>query len=102
MPAMPVPAIPMPYPQPFQNFAPDPVFVSDLEGKILQTNDAVSQLLGFRPDEVIEQSLSQFFCPDATRQLSPASIVFGVMRDTHDSRLNPRSESGDVIPATTT
>ena len=28
--------------------APDPVFVSDLEGKILQANDAVSQLLGFR------------------------------------------------------
>src|SRR5687767_13481926 len=34
--------------------APDPVFVSDLEGKILQANDAVSQLLGFRPDELIE------------------------------------------------
>ena len=32
--------------------APDPVFVSDLEGKILQANDAVSQLLGFRQDEV--------------------------------------------------
>src|SRR2546429_7386860 len=29
--------------------APDPVFVSDLEGKILQANDAVSALLGFRP-----------------------------------------------------
>src|SRR4051794_21761882 len=28
--------------------APDPVFVSDLEGKILQANDAVGQLLGFR------------------------------------------------------
>jgi PAS domain-containing protein len=40
--------------------APDPVFVSDLEGKILQANDAVSQLLGFRPDELIEQSLSRF------------------------------------------
>ena len=34
--------------------APDPVFVSDLEGKIQLTNDAVSQLLGFRPDELIE------------------------------------------------
>ena len=40
--------------------APDPVFVSDLEGKILQANDAVSQLLGFRQDEVVEQSLSRF------------------------------------------
>src|SRR3989442_1344971 len=36
--------------------APDPVFVSDLEGKILQANDAVSQLLGFRQDELLEQS----------------------------------------------
>src|SRR5438094_891886 len=35
--------------------APDPVFVSDLEGKILQANDAVSELLGFRPAELIEQ-----------------------------------------------
>jgi PAS domain-containing protein len=33
--------------------APDPVFVSDLEGKILQANDAVSELIGFRPDEYI-------------------------------------------------
>ena len=37
--------------------APDPVFVSDLEGKILQANDAVSELLGFRPDELLEPSL---------------------------------------------
>src|SRR5258707_5919111 len=35
----------------FKN-APDPVFVSDLEGKILQANDAVSELLGFRPAEL--------------------------------------------------
>jgi PAS domain-containing protein len=31
---------------------PDPVFVSGLEGKILQANEAVSQLLGFRQDEL--------------------------------------------------
>src|SRR5256884_4727231 len=47
--------------------APDPVFVSDLEGKILQANDAVSQLLGFRQDEVLEQSLSRFISPEETR-----------------------------------
>src|SRR5437763_16857383 len=35
---------------------PDPLFVSDLQGKILQASDAVSQLLGFRQDEVLEQS----------------------------------------------
>src|SRR5205085_7062963 len=48
--------------------APDPVFVSDLEGKILQANDAVSALLGFRPDELLEQSLSRFISPDETRE----------------------------------
>src|SRR5260221_2832119 len=48
--------------------APDPVFVSDLEGKILQANDAVSQLLGFRQDEVLEQSLSRFISPHETRE----------------------------------
>src|SRR5205085_8477071 len=39
--------------------APDPVFVSDLEGKILQANDAVFALLGFRTEEIIEHSLSR-------------------------------------------
>ena len=52
--------------------APDPVFVSDLEGKILQANDAVSQLLGFRPDEVVEQSLSRFISPEETREFTAA------------------------------
>jgi len=52
--------------------APDPVFVSDLEGKILQANDAVSQLLGFREDEVLEQSLSRFISPEETREFLAA------------------------------
>src|SRR5262249_55621580 len=53
--------------------APDPVFVSDLEGKILQANEAVSQLLGFRQDEVVEQSLSRFISPEETREFTAAS-----------------------------
>src|SRR3989475_10475626 len=52
--------------------APDPVFVSDLEGKILQANEAVSQLLGFRPDELLEQSLSRFIGPEETREFTAA------------------------------
>src|SRR5437870_11769457 len=78
--------------------APDPVFVSDLEGKILQANDAVSQLLGFRTDEVLEQSLSRFISPDETREFTAALrevIERGVIRNT---RLNPRSASGEIIP----
>src|SRR2546427_3085811 len=80
--------------------APDPVFVSDLEGKILQANDAVSQLLGFRPDEVLEQSLSRFINPEETREFTAALrevVARGVKRN---ARLNPRSVSGEVIPAT--
>ena len=52
--------------------APDPVFVSDLEGKILQANDAVSELLGFRKDEVVEQSLSRFISPEETQEFTAA------------------------------
>src|SRR5882762_8277009 len=78
--------------------APDPVFVSDLEGKILQANDAVSQLLGFRQDEVLEQSLSRFITPDETREFTAALrevVERGVMRNVV---LNPRSASGEAIP----
>src|ERR1051326_216851 len=53
-------------------YAPDPVFVSDLEGKILQANDAVSQLLGFRQDEVFGQSLSRFISEEETREFTAA------------------------------
>ncbi len=80
--------------------APDPVFVSDLEGKILQANDAVSELLGFRRDEVIEQSLSRFISAEETREFLAALrevVERGVMRNV---RLNPRSATGEVIPTT--
>src|SRR5215217_7854191 len=80
--------------------APDPVFVSDLEGKILQANDAVSQLLGFRPDELIEQSLSRFISPQETREFTAALREVVKRGVTRDARLNPRSASGEVIPTT--
>ena len=78
--------------------APDPVFVSDLEGKILEANDAVSELLGFRRDEVVEQSLSRFISEDETREFTAALrevVEHGVTRN---ARLNPRSATGEVIP----
>ncbi len=80
--------------------APDPVFVSDLEGKILQTNDAVSHLLGFRQDEVVEQSVSRFLGADETREFVAALrevVEHGVSRNV---RLHPRSASGEVISTT--
>src|SRR5260370_850339 len=78
--------------------APDPVFVSDLEGKILQANDAVSQLLGFRQDELLEQSLSRFISPEETREFT-AALREGVERAvTRNPRLNPRSASGHATP----
>ena len=80
--------------------APDPVFVSDLEGKILRANDAVSQLLGFRQDEVLEQSLSRFISPEETREFTAALREVVERGVTRNARLNPRSASGEVIPTT--
>src|SRR5205814_1022694 len=80
--------------------APDPVFVTDLEGKILQANEAVSQLLGFRKDEVVEQSLSRFISPEETREFTAALREVVERGVTRNSRLNPRSASGEVITTT--
>ena len=78
--------------------APDPVFVSDLEGKILQANAAVSELLGLRPHEPLEQSLSRCISPREKREFMAALravVEQGVMRN---AVLHPRSASGKVIP----
>src|SRR2546429_282730 len=80
--------------------APDPVFVSDLEGKILSANDAVYELLGFRTDEVLEQSLSRFISPEETREFTAALrevIERGVIRF---SRMIPRRPTSALIPTT--
>jgi PAS domain-containing protein len=102
--------------------APDPVFVSDVEGKILLANHAVYELLGFRTDEVLEQSLSRIIRPDETREFL-AALREVVEREasiqgatdaqsgvetmqserrgvTRNARLNPRTASGEVIPTT--
>src|SRR5258705_181406 len=99
--------------------APDPVFVSDLEGKILQANDAVFALLGFRPDELIEQSLSRIISPEETKAFlaalrevverekstspeeQPATAMRADQRGaTHNARLNPPSAAADGVPTT--
>src|SRR5438132_267904 len=80
--------------------APDPVFVCDLEGKILQANDAVSQLLGFQWDEVLEQSLVRFISPEETREFLAALDEVVERGVTRNARLNPRSASGEIIPTT--
>src|SRR5213592_201099 len=80
--------------------APDPVFVSDLQGKILQANDAVYTLLGFRTAEVVEQSLSRFISVDETREFMAALREVVARGVTRNARLTPRSASGEVIPTT--
>jgi PAS domain S-box-containing protein len=80
--------------------APDPVFVSDLEGKILQANDAVSELLGFRPDELLEQSLSRFISTEELREFTAALREVVERGVTRNALLHPRSASGEVIPTT--
>ena len=81
--------------------APDPVFVSDLEGKILQANDAVSQLLGFRQDEVLEQSLSRFISPEETREFTAALREVVERGVTRNARAQPsqRERRGDPYHA---
>ncbi|MBI4279351.1 MAG: PAS domain-containing protein, partial [Armatimonadetes bacterium] len=66
--------------------------------KILQANDAVFELLGFRPDELIEQSLSRFISPEETREFTAALREVVEKGVTRNARLNPRSASGEVIP----
>jgi PAS domain S-box-containing protein len=78
--------------------APDPVFVSDLEGKIVQANEAVSELLGFRRDEVLEQSLSRFISPEETREFTAALREVVERGVTRNARLNPRTATGEVVP----
>jgi PAS domain S-box-containing protein len=80
--------------------APDPVFVTDLDGKITQANHAVSQLLGFRQDEVVEQSVSRFISPEETREFTAALREVVERGVTRNARLNPRSASGEIIPTT--
>jgi PAS domain S-box-containing protein len=80
--------------------APDPVFVSDLDGKILQANDAVFNLLGFRPAELVEQSLSRIISPAETREFLAALREVVDKGATRNARLHPRSASGEVIPTT--
>src|SRR2546429_579539 len=78
--------------------APDPVFVSDLEGRILKANEAVSELLGFRQDELLEQSLSRLISPEETREFMDALDEVVERGVTRNARLNSRSATGEVIP----
>src|SRR5438552_7539098 len=80
--------------------APDPVFVADLEGKILQANDAVYELLGFRPAELIEQSLSRFISAHETQEFLAALREVVERGVTRNVGLNPRRAMGEVIPTT--
>ena len=80
--------------------APDPVFVSDLRGKILEANEAVSHLLGLRRDEVLEQSLSRFLSTQETQEFVAAVREVVARGVTRNVRLNPHNASGDLIPTT--
>src|SRR5260370_851247 len=78
--------------------APDPVFVSDLEGKILPANDARNSVVYCNTEDLGGQRLSHIISPEETREFTAALrevIERGAMRNT---RLNPRSASGEVIP----
>src|SRR5256885_172696 len=78
--------------------APDPVFVSDLEGKILHANDARSEERRVGKEGRSRWSPYHLKKTEETREFTAALrevIERGVIRNT---RLNPRSASGEVIP----
>src|SRR5260370_918006 len=77
--------------------APDPVFVSDLEGKILSANDAVYELLALLTDEVLHQSLSRFISPEETREFTAALREVIERVAIRNVRLNPRSASWEFF-----
>src|SRR5438093_11888208 len=80
--------------------APAPVFVSDLEGKILPASGAVTQLVSFRQADVLAPALSRFISPEETREFTAALREVVERGVTRNARLNPRSASGEVIPTT--
>src|SRR5438067_391927 len=80
--------------------APDPVFVCDLQGKIIVANHAVSELLGLRSDKVLEESLWRIRAPAETPEFLAALREVVDKGATRNARLHPRSASGEVIPTT--
>src|SRR2546430_1072432 len=82
------------------NIAPADVFIRDLAVNSLQTYAVPTSLLGFRPDELLEQSLSRFISPEETREFTAALREVVARSVTRNARLNPRSASGEVIPTT--
>ncbi|WP_447977216.1 response regulator [Candidatus Nitrospira bockiana] len=80
--------------------APDPLFVSDLEANILLANNAASDLLGIRPDELGHEALSRFLSPEDVGQLTAALREVVKKGITRNVRLHPRSAAGKVTPTT--
>src|SRR5207247_8514245 len=79
---------------------PAPFFFVDPEGKSRLANVAGSHLLGFRQDDLLEQSLSRFMGPEEARAFTAALREVVARGATRNARLNPRSASGEVIPTT--
>src|SRR5262249_11823057 len=90
----------LPYAESLIKNAPAPVFVSPHPTHFRSANDAISALLGFRKDEVLEQSLSRFISVDETREFMAALREVVARGVTRNARLNPRSASGEIIPTT--
>src|SRR5438093_1406050 len=76
----------------------DKMLVSDIEDKVIEADAGVAELLGFRRDEVVEQSLSRFISEEDTREFTAALREVVERGVTRNAVLNPRSASGEVIP----
>jgi PAS domain S-box-containing protein len=78
--------------------APDPTFVSDLEGTILHANEAARQLLGLCPGESLGQSLAHHMSDEDARACSAALREVVSSGGARSLEVQPRSAAGEVIP----
>jgi PAS domain S-box-containing protein len=78
--------------------APDPLFVADLDGKILLANDAASELLGLKPDGLAEQSLTRFLSADETQTFISCLQDAATRGISRNGMIHPRSVKGEIVP----
>ena len=85
--------------------ASDPIFISDLEGRLLEVNDEASRLLGYTRDELLRLTVSDLVTPEYAakrpellKQLQAADhLLFETELVTRDRRIIPAETSSRLM-----
>ena len=88
----------------FQSAA-DPIFISDLEGRLLEVNDEASRLLGYTRDELLHLTVSDLITPEYAarrpellKQLQATDhLLFETKLVTRDGRIIPTETSSRMM-----